>query len=240
MLTRSLQIGGYWSTAKSKPVDECIAALLRLLVFVDAAQCGAGQWRVMRNGPYTLGVEVELTSQGVGSLVLAGRSGWNDDGSDPTDDTFGYNFDLEYIGPQPMLVEGTVAMNLVNDNMKNSVLLKFRNGDESVERDPDIGFVEAVFEEVVAAWRPQFAVCSTSPWMFASEHPDIFFPYLGWLNYFGETAVVSLLEDLGVPFVDGLLVKAATECEDTNEVKIVELADELNRRGLSAVIYRET
>lgn len=240
MLTRSLQIGGYWSTSKSKPVDECSAALLRLLVFVDAAQGGAGQWRVMRNGPNTLGPEVELTSQGVGSLVLAGRSGWDDDGSDPTDDTFGYRFKFEYIGPQPMLVQGTVAMNLVNDNMKNRVLLKFRNGDESAEHDPDIGFVEAVFEELVSAWQPQFAMCTISQWMFASEHPNAFFPYLGWLNYFGEAAVVSLLEDLGVPFVDGLLVKAATECEDTNEAKIVELADELYRRGLSEVLYHET
>lgn len=178
MVTQLLKIGGYWSTSKVKPLSECVSALVGSLVAVDALQNSAGQWRLMRSGPTELDAEVELTEDAVLSVVLDGRRGRVQ--SDPEDDAFGYFFNLEYLGPIPVSINGNVASLIGNKNIKNYFLLEFINGGEFPEVGPDIRFVEELFHTLIDLWQPQAAVCGTTKLMSVNPHWAAFFPLLGF------------------------------------------------------------
>ncbi len=236
VVTQLLEISGQWSTSKAKPLSECVSALVGSLVAVDALQNSMGQWRLMRSGPTELDAEVALTEDAVLSVVLDGRRGRVQ--SDPEDDAFGYFFNLEYLGPIPVSIRGNVA-SLLGDGTTDYFFLHFTNGDGFPEVGPDIGFVEELFHRLVGLWQPQVAVCGTMKLRFANPFDGAGFPALGWLQYFSEPAVMSLVEDLGTPYASGVLVKTRERYDEVTESDIIALANELHRREIENVIYHD-
>lgn len=50
---------------------------------------------------------------------------------------------------------------------------------------------------------------------------------------------MSLVEDLGTPYVGGVLVKTREQYDEVTESDIITLANELHRREIEKVIYHD-
>ena len=81
-----------------------------------------GHWRIMREAPQRLGANVENAIPGLTDLLLGQLEGAK---TPDADASFGYYFNLEYLGPLPIIVQGCVGIQTDNKNLKTMSLSNF-------------------------------------------------------------------------------------------------------------------
>ena len=156
------------------------------------------------------------------------------------DASFGYYFNLEYLGPLPIIVQGCVGIQTDNNNFKNYVLIKFWRDPEVPESSQGELTLEAghqPLETIIRCWSPHLATWTTTAWLRAVPKREAYTPSLGWKTYFSEPAVCELISDLGKPLYQGILLETSSDIHDVTPEKIVALAQELSNRGVESVLY---
>ena len=76
----------------------------------------------MREAPQRLGANVENSTPGLTDLLLGQLEGAK---TPDADASFGYYFNLEYLGPLPIIVQGCVGIQTDNKNLKTMSLSNF-------------------------------------------------------------------------------------------------------------------
>ena len=234
---KDTQIAGYWATARKNTLDDCVSELHYFMTSLESLYPG-GHWCIMREAPQRLGANVENSTPGLTDLLLGQLEGAK---TPDADASFGYYFNLEYLGPLPIIVQGCVGIQTDNKNFKNFVLIKFWRDPEVPESSQGELTLEAghqLLEAIIRCWSPHLATWTTTAWLRAVPKREAYTPSLGWKTYFSEPAVCELISDLGKPLHQGILLETATDIHDVTPEKIAALAQELADRGVEDTLYR--
>ena len=233
---KDTQIAGYWATARKNTLDDCVSELHHFMTSLESLYPG-GHWRIMREAPQRLGANVENAIPGLTDLLLDQLEGAK---TPDADASFGYYFNLEYLGPLPIIVQGCVGIQTDNKNFKNFVLIKFWRDPEVPESSQGELTLESgqqLLETIIRCWSPHLATWTTTTWLRAVPKREAYTPSLGWKTYFSEPAACELISDLGKPLYQGILLETSSDIHDVTPEKIVALAQELSNRGVESVLY---
>ena len=150
---KDTQIAGYWATARKNTLDDCVSELHHFMTSLESLYPG-GHWRIMREAPQRLGANVENAIPGLTDLLLGQLEGAK---TLDADALFGYYFNLEYLGPLPIIVQGCVGIQTDNKNFKNFVLIKFWQDPEvpeSSQGEPTLESGHQLLETIIRCWSP--------------------------------------------------------------------------------------
>lgn len=235
-MLKALDFSALWTATREKSFDVCVSALQEMLIVLDALQQSQGEWRIMRTEPNKLGRLLALDQNEMRAL-LSGEL-------DPTTISknlalFGHGFNIEYVGPIPLAINGRVCVTDDDIRFKNYVALSFRHGAEVPDYQLTDDQVEEIFKVIVKTWEPQVALSLFFEASKVNPFKSATFPRVSWWHYFGEPEVVKMLGDLGEEFAGGVVIKTAERFTDLTPSRVAEFAHELHNRGLSDILYRE-